>query len=285
MKSFAKEAVLQPFVERNALKIISGLHNFDKELVENVAWAAYKGGATHIDIACDPELVKIAKSVSNLPVCVSAVEPENFVHAVKAGADMVEIGNFDGFYEKGIEFTADDVIRMTEETRKLLPFVPLSVTIPHTLSLPDQIELAQRIEAAGADIIQTEGKVSANLPAGSVGTQELIGIAAPTLAAAHALSRAVSIPVMCASGLTDVTAPLAAAVGASGVGIGSMVNKLPSRQQMLLAVSALAGSMGLTNTNEGTEAIITLFEDEEESLARKTPSSFSAFKSRDFTNW
>ena len=49
---------------------------------------------------------------------------------------------------------------------------------------------------------------------------------------------------MCASGLTDVTAPLALAAGARGVGIGSMVNKLPNRQQMLLAVQAVATAMG-----------------------------------------
>lgn len=49
---------------------------------------------------------------------------------------------------------------------------------------------------------------------------------------AFAISRAVKIPVMCASGLNDVTAPLALAAGARGVGIGSMVNKLPSSQQV-----------------------------------------------------
>ena len=37
---------------------------------------------------------------------------------------------------------------------------------------------------------------------------------------------------MCASGLNDVTAPLAIAAGARGVGIGSMVNKLPNSQQV-----------------------------------------------------
>ena len=53
---------------------------------------------------------------------------------------------------------------------------------------------------------------------------------------------------MCASGLTDVTAPLALAAGARGVGIGSMVNKLPNRQQMLLAVQAVANAMGRDST-------------------------------------
>lgn len=51
--------------------------------------------------------------------------------------------------------------------------------------------------------------------------QGAIERAAPTLAAAHAISRAVSIPVMAASGLSDITAPMALAAGAKGVGVGS----------------------------------------------------------------
>lgn len=53
------------------------------------------------------------------------------------------------------------------------------------------------------------------------GVQGAIERAAPTLAAAHAISRAVSIPVMAASGLSDITAPMALAAGARGVGVGS----------------------------------------------------------------
>jgi len=155
---------------------------------------------------------------------------------------MVEIGNFDGFYENGRKFTADDVIKMTKETRNIFPAIPLSVTIPHTLSLSEQISLAKSLVDCGADIIQTEGKVSSS-PVGK-GTQEMIEIAAPTLASAFAISRAVSVPVMCASGLTDVTAPLALAAGAKGVGVGSMVSKLSSKQKMFLAVSALSESIG-----------------------------------------
>lgn len=41
--------------------------------------------------------------------------------------------------------------------------------------------------------------------------------ASPTLAAAYSISRAVSVPVMCASGISDVTAAMAIAAGAAGV--------------------------------------------------------------------
>jgi len=51
---------------------------------------------------------------------------------------------------------------------------------------------------------------------------------------------------MCSSGLSDVTAPIALSVGAKGVGIGSMVNKLEHPQQMLMAVTAIAEAMGIS---------------------------------------
>ena len=41
--------------------------------------------------------------------------------------------------------------------------------------------------------------------------------ASPTLAAAYAISKAVRIPVMCASGISAVTAPMACGAGAAGV--------------------------------------------------------------------
>ena len=205
------DVVLRPFVEGKAFKVISGLNNFDHQLVKNVAWAAENGGASHVDIACKPELVRAAKSVCGLPICVSSIKPNDFVAAVAAGADMIEIGNFDSFYSQGLQFTAEDVVSMAQESRNLLPNIPLSVTIPHALPLDEQILLAKNLEAIGVDIIQTEGKFSANVA--GMGVQELIEIAAPTIAAAFAISRAVKIPVMCASGLTDVTVPMALAAG------------------------------------------------------------------------
>lgn len=49
-------------------KVISGLNKFDADLVSKVARATAAGGGTHIDIACDPDLVRAAKAVSNVPV-------------------------------------------------------------------------------------------------------------------------------------------------------------------------------------------------------------------------
>ena len=49
---------------------------------------------------------------------------------VEAGADLIEIGNFDSFYAQGIRFEADEVLALTQATRTLLPEITLSVTVP-----------------------------------------------------------------------------------------------------------------------------------------------------------
>ncbi|XP_042400733.1 uncharacterized protein ycf23-like [Zingiber officinale] len=150
-----------------------------------------------------------------LHICVSSVDPLAFPSAVEAGAQMVEIGNYDSFYEMGIQFSPEQILKLTRETRRILPSITLSVTVPHMLSLPDQVKLAELLEQEGADIIQTEGgKYSSPSKPGVLG---LIEKATPTLAAAYSISRAVQIPVMCSSGLSAVTAPMALTAGAAGV--------------------------------------------------------------------
>jgi len=233
------------FDHRRALKIISGLNNFDAVQVAAVVRAAEQGGATFVDIAADPDLIAIARFQTHLPICVSAVEPQKFVMAVAAGADLIEIGNFDSFYAQGRIFGADEVLALTAQTRALLPQVALSVTVPHTLPLDQQVQLAIDLVQAGADIIQTEGGTSAQPH--HPGTLGLMEKAAPTLAAAYEISKAVSIPVMCASGLSSVTAPLAIAAGARGIGVGSAVNQLNSEIAMIAVVRSLVEALTFTS--------------------------------------
>ena len=228
---------------RRLLKVIAGLTNLDPVAVLKIARAAAAGGADLVDIACEPALVRaVAEACPQLPICVSAVDPELFPAAVAAGAAMVEIGNFDAFYPQGRIFGADEVLELTRRTRALLPEVVLSVTVPHVLPLDQQELLAVDLVAAGADLIQTEGGTSARpFSAGSLG---LIEKAAPTLAAAHSISRAVSVPVLCASGLSSVTVPMAIAAGAAGVGVGSAVNKLNDQLAMVAVVRGLREALG-----------------------------------------
>ena len=235
-------ALQRSLEQRSALKVIAGLMNFDAASVARVARAAGHGGADLIDVACDPELVSLViRESGGVPVCVSSVEPEQFPAAVAAGAVMVEIGNFDAFYPEGRVFGAEEVLALTRRTRELVPQVVLSVTVPHVLPLDQQEQLAVDLVAAGADLIQTEGGTSARpFSAGSLG---LIEKAAPTLAAAHSISRAVDLPVLCASGLSAVTLPMAIAAGAAGVGVGSAVNRLSDELAMVAVVRGLRAAL------------------------------------------
>jgi len=241
------------FEQGRALKIISGLNNFDAAKVAAVVKAAELGGATFVDIAADRDLVIMAKKLTNLPICVSAVEPEKLVSAVEAGADLIEIGNFDSFYASGRRFEAEEVLELTRQTRSLLPNITLSVTVPHILSLDKQVQLATELVKAGADIIQTEGGTSAKpVHAGTLG---LIEKAAPTLAAAFEISRAVSTPVLCASGISNVTAPLAIGAGAAGIGVGSAVNQLNSEVAMIAAVRSLVEALAKVERSHFAKSI------------------------------
>ena len=227
---------------RSLLKVISGLNNFSSESVSRISKAAGLGGADLLDIACEPALVNIAVEASNIPVCVSSVEPKLFPDAVKAGASVIEIGNFDSFYPDGRFFSANEALSLALESRRLLPEVVLSVTVPHILPLDSQAKLALDLIDVGVDLIQTEGGTSSH-PI-SPGTLGLIEKASPTLAATFAIASALketnnNVPVICASGLSEITAPMAISVGASGVGIGSAVNKLNTELAMIATVKCL----------------------------------------------
>jgi hypothetical protein len=232
--------------ERRLLKVIAGLTNREADAVARISRAAAAGGADLLDVACDPDLVRRAAEESGLPICVSAVDPELFPAAIAAGATMAEIGNFDAFYPLGRIFGAEEVIALTRRSRDLMPGVVLSVTVPHVLPLDQQEQLAIDLVEAGADLIQTEGGTSARpFSAGILG---LIEKAAPTLAAAHAISHALpaggqAVPVLCASGLSAVTVPMAIAAGASGVGVGSAVNRLHDELAMVAVVRGLRAAL------------------------------------------
>ena len=235
-------ALQKSIQNRSLLKVISGLNNFNPESVFRISKAAGLGGADLLDVSCDPKLVELALDASNIPVCVSSVEPKLFTPAVKAGASIIEIGNFDSFYPEGRFFSANEVLSLAVESRRLLPEVVLSVTVPHILPLDGQAQLALDLADSGVDLIQTEGGTSSH-PI-SPGTLGLIEKASPTLAGTFSISAAfkekgIDVPIICASGLSEVTVSMALAVGANGVGIGSAVNKLNTELAMIATVKGL----------------------------------------------
>ena len=240
------QTIKEELKNKTLLKIISGLNNFELQSVNLISEAAFLGGADLIDIACKPELVESAIKISSLPVCVSSVVPKLFKDSVKAGASLIEIGNYDTFYAKGINFSDKKVLNLTKETRDLLPKIPLSVTVPHTMPIDKQVELAIRLVEEGVDIIQTEGGTSSK-PYSS-GIQGLFEKSVPTLAATYAISKefkqqTIYTPIMSASGLSEVTCPIAISSGASAVGVGSVVNKLDDLIAMVAAVKGLKESL------------------------------------------
>ena len=116
------------------------------------------------------------------------------------------------------------------------------MTVPHVLPLDSQAQLALDLVDRGVDLIQTEGGTSSHPM--SPGTLGLIEKASPTLAATAAITSALKesnldVPVICASGLSEVTVPMAIAVGANGVGIGSAINKLNTELAMIATVKGL----------------------------------------------
>ena len=151
------QKIQEELSSKSLLKVISGLSNFETQTVNKIVEAASMGGADLIDIACKPELVESAIGISPLPICVSSVEPKSFINSVKAGASLIEIGNYDSFYDQGITFSEEKILNLTKETKDLLPNIPLSVTVPHNMPIDKQVDLAIKLVLEGADIIQTEG--------------------------------------------------------------------------------------------------------------------------------
>jgi len=199
-----------------------------------------------IDIACKPELVESAIEISSLPICVSSVDPKSFINSFKAGASLIEIGNYDSFYEQGITFSEEKVLNLTKETKDILPNVPLSVTVPHTIPIDKQVDLAVKLVEEGVDIIQTEGGTSSTPY--SPGIQGFFEKSVPTHSATYAIhqefkNQSLNIPIMSASGLSQVTCPLAISCGASAVGVGSAVNKLDDLISMIAVVRGLKESL------------------------------------------
>ena len=228
---------------RKAVKIIAGIDNFDIDRVKSVVIAADRAGASAVDVSAKEEIIKMAKETTSLPVFVSSIVPEDLAMAVKAGADAIEIGNFDALYKKGMRMSAMEIFDIVKETLDLIQGsdIFVCVTVPGHIDIADQIALAKELEALNIDLIQTEG--AATVTAQSNGARGLLETAQVSIANTIELSRNVEIPVMTASGLTSTTVPMALAAGASAVGVGSCVNKLGSEIEMIAAATAIVESV------------------------------------------
>ena len=228
--------------EKNAIKVIAGIDNYDIERVSKVVTAAQEGGADAVDIAASEELITKARELTSLPIFVSSISPLELAQAVSFGADAIEIGNFDALYKKGLRASAKEIYDIVTETLSMInkDEVFVCVTVPGHIDVAEQIELARKLEDLGIDLIQTEGAAVANVS--NAGARGLLETAQVSIANTIELARNVEIPVMTASGITSTTAPLAFAAGASAIGVGSCVNKLSSTIEMIAAVKTLVAT-------------------------------------------
>jgi len=223
--------------EKRAVKIIAGIDNFDADKVKKVVIAASNSGASAIDICADPDIISMVRSMTDLPIFVSSIEPEELAHAVALGADAVELGNFDALYKKGISFSASQVLNLAKRTKELIGDTFFCVTIPGELDVAEQVNLARELEELGVDLIQTEGHFNNETP--SDGVKGLIERAELTISNTIELSRNIELPIMTATGINPTTASLAFAAGASAIGCGSCVNKLDSELSMIAVSRSL----------------------------------------------
>ncbi len=233
---------------KQAVKVIAGITNTHLPHVLAVVQAATEANATAVDIASEPTIVRAVRQATDLPVFVSDIDPNALAQAASNGADVVELGNYDGLYAQGQFFSHDDVLRLTKETLALiLETTLLSVTIPGHLSLDTQIRMAQELEAMGAHMIQTEGASRALATEPSVTTLSANEKAEITLNNTRVLARSTTLPVITASGITVKNATQALDMGAAGVGVGSTINQLTEVAPMVEVIQAL---MAQVNTHQ-----------------------------------
>lgn len=237
-----REELRKNLENRNFVKIIAGINNFDLENIKKVVTAAQMGNASAVDVAAREDIFRLAKELTDLPVFVSSVRAEELALAKEWGADALEVGNFDALYAEGARITAGEVLEITKKTRELAGNdIFLSVTVPGHIEINEQIELTKNLEELNVDLIQTEGAAIAN-PV-SAGARGLLEKAHISIANTMELTRNTDIAIMTASGISSSTAALAIAAGANGIGVGSSVNKLNSEIGMLAEVKSVMDSV------------------------------------------
>lgn len=239
--------------ERRLLKVIAGIENFDAESVLAIARAAQAGGAQAVDIACDAALIRRVKAETDLVVFVSSVDPDALVLAAEAGADVLELGNFDALYRAGVHPTGAQILAWAQAVKAgAHSRVPLCVTVSGHLALAEQLALAVSLKELGVEMLQTEGQVG---PETEDTFQALAG-AVGALGNTAEIRKVVDLPLMLAGGFNHVTAPFAIAAGADAVGIGKAVSRLVDEAAMAQAVrEAVAAVSGVQAVGKGLALI------------------------------
>ena len=241
-------------IEKSLLKVITGIFNFNKDKVLQIAAMADKAGDLALDICAREDIVsEVRERFPNLILAVSAIKVSELKRAQELGADILELGNFEALYEQGIFYSAEEVLGLTKELLEIKnENVMLSITVPGHLSLESQVSLAKQLEELGVDIIQTEGAALSD--ANTTPALGSIQKVALTLANTIELSKHLdTTAIMTASGISPDTIALAITAGARAVGVGSYVNKLSTDEEILTAINNLKAALSVTQIEKTLE--------------------------------
>jgi hypothetical protein len=229
---------------RTAVKAIAGIANLEIDRIEQVVRAANEAGVVAVDVAAARPVVEHVRAMTDAVLFASSIHPAELAEAVEAGADAVELGNYDALYDQGLFLSAEDVLKLAQETvSRVAGRAFVCVTVPGHLGVDAQIRLARELEALGVNLIQTEGAARLLAAEPKVQTLSAAEKATLTLSNTRALVAATRLPVMSASGIAAVNVADAIEAGASAVGIGSAINRLATVDAMTQELVAIQSAV------------------------------------------
>jgi thiamine monophosphate synthase len=230
---------------RELFKVIAGIENFDANSVAQIAQATANSSAQAIDIACDASLIQmVKKNHPELLVFVSSTNPDALIAADKAGADVLELGNFDAMYNNGQEPTKADILAWSKAVLAASPKAPLCVTISGRLPLAEQLTLASELEILGVAILQTEGQV------GPIISDQFAALSSAVNALGNTLKirQVTTLPLLLAGGFTAESANFVLGSGANALGVGAAITKQGSVAEMVEAINEINSAFGAART-------------------------------------
>nr|YP_009297238.1 hypothetical protein Psor_106 [Porphyridium sordidum]AOM66581.1 hypothetical protein Psor_106 [Porphyridium sordidum] len=227
--------ILQAIKGKSLFKAISGIENSNVHSVLQLAQAAQITDSTYIDICADPKIIQSVKESCDNIVCVSITNIDKLDEIILSGIELIELGNFDHLYKEGFYITDQEILDITKKIRSSYPDIALCVTIPHTLTVEEQIRLAVKLERLNIDLIQTEGRI---VPQYSKKLLFNVSRAFASLTSTYVLSQVVSVPIITASNLSELTSSMAIHYGASGIGVSKAIMQYSQLNEMVEKINS-----------------------------------------------
>nr|YP_010850584.1 hypothetical protein Ycf23 [Lophurella hookeriana]WGH13350.1 hypothetical protein Ycf23 [Lophurella hookeriana] len=231
-------------------KVITGIQNTNIYQIAQVAQAANLANVTYLDVSANTKIVKFLNFFSSLPLCISSIDLIHIYSCVLAGADLVEVGNYDTFYSRGIYINSVQLIKLVKEIKYLIGDIDMCVTIPYHLHLNEQMKLAKDLKNLGVNILQTEGVFINNI---SKSISRFTNSLSSSLISTYFLSKYVDIPFITASGITSLFASMPIKYGASGIGIGSAIKYNNNIIDMVNLINEVKSSIYINSLNKDND--------------------------------